>query len=64
MSNNNRKQTRARAPEKKAEQFEKILALGREMFVKFGSHGFSMRALAKELGMTQPNLYNYVTHSI
>jgi AcrR family transcriptional regulator len=60
MSEKKKKQTRARAPEKKAEQFEKILDVGREMFVKFGSHGFSMRALAKELNMTQPNLYNYV----
>jgi AcrR family transcriptional regulator len=57
---NEKKATRARAPEKKAEQFEKILKDGREMFVKFGSHGFSMRALARKLGMTQPNLYNYV----
>lgn len=55
-----KKKTRARAPEKKAEQFKKILDEGREMFVKFGSHGFSMRALARKLGMTQPNLYNYV----
>jgi len=56
-----KKTTRARAPEKKAEQFEKILELGREMFVKFGSYGFSMRALAGKLDMTQPNLYNYVS---
>jgi len=31
------------------------------MFVKYGSHGFSTRALAQKLGMTQPNLYNYVS---
>ncbi|MGQ4873926.1 MAG: TetR/AcrR family transcriptional regulator [Promethearchaeia archaeon] len=55
-----KKRKRARAPEKKLEQFEKILDVGREMFVKYGSHGFSMRALAKELGMSQPNIYNYV----
>ena len=30
------------------------------MFVKYGTHGFSTRALAQKLGMTQPNLYNYV----
>ena len=36
-----KKQTRARAPEKKAEQFERILDMGREMFVKFGTHGLA-----------------------
>lgn len=56
-----KKGTRARAPEKKAEQFEKIIELGKDMFVKYGSHGFSLRALAKDLKMSQPNLYNYVT---
>ncbi len=60
MSEKKKKQTRARAPEKKAEQFEKILDVGREMFIQYGSHGFSMRKLASELDMTQPNLYNYV----
>lgn len=60
MVEERKKRRRARAPEKKLEQFEKILDVGREMFVKYGSHGFSMRALAKQLGMSQPNIYNYV----
>ena len=52
--------TRARAPEKKKEQFNKILEEGKELFIKYGSHGFSLRALAKRLKMSQSNLYNYV----
>ena len=59
--NNAKKKTRARSPEKKAEQFDRILEEGKEMFVKYGTHGFSTRALAQKLGMTQPNLYNYVS---
>ena len=54
------KKPRARSPEKKAAKFEKILDGGIELFVKYGTHGFSMRALAKQLDMTQANLYNYV----
>ena len=55
------KKTRARSPKKKAEQFDRILEMGREMFIKYGTHGFSTRILAQKLGMTQPNLYNYVS---
>ncbi len=55
-----RKRSRARAPEKKAKQFEQILDTGKELFVKYGTHGFSLRALAKQLDMSQTNLYNYV----
>ena len=55
------KKTRARSPEKKAEQFGKILEEGRKMFIEYGPQGFSTRLLAQKLGMTQPNLYNYVT---
>jgi AcrR family transcriptional regulator len=53
--------SRARSPEKKAEQFDEILEVGKDMFVKYGTHGFSTRILAEKLGMTQPNLYNYVS---
>ena len=53
--------SRARSPQKKAEQFDKILEIGKEMFVKYGTHGFSTRVLAEKLDMTQPNLYNYVS---
>jgi len=60
MMDNNKKTTRARAPEKKREQFDKILEAGKELFIKHGTHGFSLRALAKRLNMSQSNLYNYV----
>ncbi|MHA1123940.1 MAG: TetR/AcrR family transcriptional regulator [Candidatus Heimdallarchaeota archaeon] len=52
--------TRARSPEKKAKKFQKIITEGRKLFLKFGSEGFSMRAIAKKLDMQQGNLYNYV----
>ena len=52
--------SRARAPEKKAEQFNRIIETGKDLFVKYGSHGFSLRALARKLKMSQSNLYNYV----
>ncbi|MFX1395489.1 MAG: TetR/AcrR family transcriptional regulator [Promethearchaeota archaeon] len=51
--------SRARTPEKKAKQFEKIIEMGKELFVKYGSFGFSLRELAQKLKMAQSNLYNY-----
>jgi AcrR family transcriptional regulator len=54
------KQTRARSEEKKEKQFERILEAGKELFLKKGSEGFSMRNLAEMLDMTKNNLYNYV----
>ena len=54
------KQTRARSEDKKADQRERILEAGNELFLKKGSQGFSMRNLAEMLGMTKNNLYNYV----
>ena len=54
------KQTRARSEDKKAEQFERILKAGKELFLEKGTQGFSMRNLAEMLGMTKNNLYNYV----
>ena len=60
MTENKKVTTRARAPEKKKEQFNKILEAGKELFIKYGTHGFSLRALAKQLSMSQSNLYNYV----
>ncbi|MDX1798150.1 MAG: TetR/AcrR family transcriptional regulator [Candidatus Lokiarchaeia archaeon] len=54
------KKTRSRSPEKKAAQFEKILEAGKELFLEKGRDGFSLRGLAKILGMNQNNLYNYV----
>ena len=55
------KQTRARSDDKKADQFERILEAGKELFLEKGTSGFSMRNLAEMLGMTKNNLYNYVT---
>ncbi len=54
------KQTRARSEEKKEEQFDRILETGKELFLKRGAKGFSMRNLAEMLGMTKNNLYNYI----
>jgi AcrR family transcriptional regulator len=54
------KKTRNRSPEKKAAQFEQILEAGKELFLEKGRDGFSLRSLAKILGMNQNNLYNYV----
>ncbi|MFX0006719.1 MAG: TetR/AcrR family transcriptional regulator [Promethearchaeota archaeon] len=55
-----KKKTRSRSPEKKAAQFERILEAGKELFLEKGRDGFSLRGLAKNLGMNQNNLYNYV----
>jgi len=52
--------SRARSSEKKATQYEKILDIGSEMFVKQGPYKFSMRSLVKHLNMSQANLYHYV----
>ena len=54
------KQTRARSEDKKADQFERILEAGKQLFLEKGTQGFSMRNLAEMLGMTKNNLYNYV----
>lgn len=53
----NSKQTRSRGADKD-KLFEKILETGKKLFVIEGSVG--MRALARKLGMSQANLYNYV----
>ncbi len=53
------KQTRARSEEAKTEQIERIIETSREIFLKEGFKGFSMRSLANRLGMSQSNLYNY-----
>ena len=56
----NKRKTRSRSPEKKAEQFEQILVAGKRLFIEKGQEGFSLRGLAKMLDMNQNNLYNYV----
>ncbi|MFX0020962.1 MAG: TetR/AcrR family transcriptional regulator [Candidatus Hermodarchaeota archaeon] len=60
MSVKSKKKTRSRSPEKKAAQFERILKAGKDLFLEKGRDGFSLRGLAKNLGMNQNNLYNYV----
>ena len=53
------KQTRARSEEAKTEQIERIIETSRDIFLKEGFKGFSMRSLANRLRMSQSNLYNY-----
>lgn len=63
MSNkkkNKTKQTRSRSPEKKAQQFERIIDAGKQLFQQKGREGFSLRGLARILNMNQNNVYNYV----
>ena len=65
MTNNkknslNNKKSRNRSPEKKAQQFEKILELGKQLFQEEGRDGFTLRGLAKKLDTSQNNIYNYV----
>ncbi|MFW9940937.1 MAG: TetR/AcrR family transcriptional regulator [Candidatus Thorarchaeota archaeon] len=57
---NNKKKTRSRSPEKKAQQLDEILEVGKQLFQEHGREGFSLRKLAKKLDMSQNNLYNYV----
>ena len=54
------KQTRARSKDKKADQYERILEVGKELFLSKGTRGFSMRNLAEMLEMNRNNLYNYI----
>jgi len=60
ISNPKKKKTRSRSPEKKAAQFERILETGKNLFSEKGTEGFSLRGVAKILGMNQNNIYNYV----
>ena len=53
----NKKKSRARG-EDKQKQFQEILKVGKELLIKNGTVG--MRALARRLGMSEANLYNYV----
>jgi AcrR family transcriptional regulator len=54
------KPTRAKSEEKKNIQFEKILEVGKQLFIEKGEAGFTMRILAERLGMSKNNLYHYV----
>jgi len=55
---NNRKI--ARSDEDKEKVYQEIINMGRELFISKGSYGFTTRALATNLRMSQPNLYTYV----
>jgi len=57
MKSNNKP---ARSEEDKQKNFQEIIDAGRELFVKKGTYGFSTRALAKKIDMSQGNIYNYV----
>jgi AcrR family transcriptional regulator len=54
------KKTRSRSPKKKAQQFEKILEVGKQLFQEHGRDGFTLGGLAKKLDMNKNNLYNYI----
>ncbi|MFX1374779.1 MAG: TetR/AcrR family transcriptional regulator [Promethearchaeota archaeon] len=54
------KKTRHRSPEKKAQQLDKILEVGKQLFQERGRDGFTLRRLAKKLDIDPNNLYNYV----
>lgn len=56
----NVKKTRSRSPEKKAQKFEKILEVGKQLFEERGRDGFTLGGLAEKLGMNKNNLYNYI----
>ncbi len=53
------KKTRARSIEEKSLVFKEIVNKGRELFLRYGVGGFTLRALANELGMGQASLYTY-----
>ena len=45
---------------KRLEQFQKMIDVGRDLFGRRGSFGFSTHELARRLNMSQGNVYNYV----
>ncbi|TFG18753.1 MAG: TetR/AcrR family transcriptional regulator [Promethearchaeota archaeon] len=55
------KKKRSRSKEDKAKQMENILEGCLKLIREKGFFGFEMRALAKHIGMSKANLYNYVS---
>ena len=53
------KRTRARSTIAKQRVFQEIILKGRELFLRYGAGGFTLRALATELEMGQASLYTY-----
>jgi AcrR family transcriptional regulator len=54
------KKRRSRSKADKDKQKNKIIQGSLELIRDRGFHGFGMRALAKHIGMSQGNLYNYM----
>ena len=52
---------RSSSKEDKAKQMDKILDGSLKLISDKGFHGFGMRALAKHIGMSQGNLYHYIS---
>lgn len=55
------KKKRSRSKEEKAQQMEKILNASLKLIKTEGFYGFGMRALARHIGMSQGNLYHYIS---
>lgn len=52
---------RIRSKKEKFKRLQEIINAGSELYVKQGWAGFGMRALARHLGMSEGNLYNYIS---
>ena len=59
MSKKKEKRTRIRNPLKKEERLQKIITIGRELFLKDGNK-MSMRELARQMDIAVSGLYRYV----
>ena len=55
------KKKRSRSKEDKAKQMDRIIEESLNLIKTKGFFGFEMRALAKHIGMSKGNLYNYVS---
>ncbi len=58
--NKARTKKRIRSKEDKFKKLQEIIDAGSKLYVTKGWEGFGMRALAKQLGMSEGNLYNYI----
>ncbi|MHA1726034.1 MAG: TetR/AcrR family transcriptional regulator [Promethearchaeota archaeon] len=62
IKSDGRSKPRARSKEEKSKKFKKILEAGRDLFLSNGSRAFKIRKLANRAGMTEGNIYAYVTN--
>ncbi|MHA1724096.1 MAG: TetR/AcrR family transcriptional regulator, partial [Promethearchaeota archaeon] len=60
MINTQQKKKRRRSKEEKLKKLQEIINVGSKLYKEKGWGGFGMRALARSLGMSEGNLYNYV----